>query len=174
MAPLQKRYADLASRCFTGFDPRWKKPIPEGKALAEWKELLEKRFPQRFSGGTPFVLKIAKVVKDKIHTNERMIMLKRMPSDPPPQRASLGAQMRVDAGRCGQKAAYRQLTGSVLAFYWQLTGSLLAAYIARRCKPLSRWPAEQRMRPGGTQPSNDGNWTRYVKGAVGARHEQGI
>ena len=41
---------------------------------------------------------------------------------------TLGAQMRVDAGRCGHKAAYRQLTGSVLAFYWELTGSLLAAY----------------------------------------------
>ena len=67
-----------------------------------------------------------------------------------------------------------QLTGSVLTFYWQLTGSLLAAYIARRCQPPNSWPAEQRMRPGGTQPSNDGNWTRYVKGAVGARHEQGI
>ena len=65
---------------------------------------------------------------NQYRTNERMLMLKRMPSDPPPQRASLGAQMRVDAGRCGQKAAYRQLTGSVLAFYWELTGSLLAAY----------------------------------------------
>ena len=32
--------------------------------------------------------------------------------------------MRVDAGRCGQKAAYRQLTGSVLAFYWELIGSV--------------------------------------------------
>ena len=53
-----------------------------------------------------------------------MLMLKRMPSDPPPQRASLGAQMRVDAGRCGHKAAYRQLTGSVLAFYWELIGSV--------------------------------------------------
>ena len=65
VATLKKRCTVLASRCFTGFDPRWKKPIPEGKALAEWKELLEKRFPQRFSGGTPFVLKIAQAVKDK-------------------------------------------------------------------------------------------------------------
>ena len=53
--------------------------------------------------------------------------------------------MQVDVDRW-------QLTGSVLAFYWQLTGSLLAAYIARRCQPPSSWPAEQRMRPGGTQP----------------------
>ena len=37
---------------------------------------------------------------------------------------TLGAQMRVDAGRCGHKAAYRQLTGSVLAFYWELIGSV--------------------------------------------------
>ena len=37
--------------------------------------------------------------------------------------------MRVDAGRCGQMAAYKQLTGSVLASYWQLTGNLLVAYL---------------------------------------------
>ena len=58
----------LAVRCFSGFDRRdeeKKKRIPEEKALEEWKELLEKRFPQPVSGGTPFVLKIAKVVKDK-------------------------------------------------------------------------------------------------------------
>ena len=53
--------------------------------------------------------------------------------------------MQVDVDRW-------QLTGSVLTFYWQLTGSLLAAYIARRCQPPNSWPAEQRMRPGGTQP----------------------
>ena len=74
MTPEQRRCAYLDVRCFTGFDRRdkeKKKPIPEGKALAEWKELLGKRFPQRFSGGTPFVLKIAKVVKDK-KTQERL------------------------------------------------------------------------------------------------------
>ena len=68
MTPEQRRSAHLDVRCLTGFDRRdkeKKKPIPEGKALAEWKELLEKRFPQLVSGGTPFVLKIAKVVKDK-------------------------------------------------------------------------------------------------------------
>ena len=65
---LQQRCAGLAFRCFTGFskhDKEKKNPIPEGKALEEWKELLEKRFPQPVSGGTPFVLKIAKAVKDK-------------------------------------------------------------------------------------------------------------
>ena len=68
MTPEQRRCAYLDVRCFTGFDRRdkeKKKPIPEEKALEEWKELLEKRFPQPVSGGTPFVLKIAKAVKDK-------------------------------------------------------------------------------------------------------------
>ena len=40
-------------------------PIPEEKALAEWQEFLEKRFAQPMGGGRAFVLKIAKVVKDK-------------------------------------------------------------------------------------------------------------
>ena len=68
MTPEQRRCAYLDVRCFTGFDRRdkeKKKPIPEEKALEEWKELLEKRFPQPVSGGTPFVLKIAQAVKDK-------------------------------------------------------------------------------------------------------------
>ena len=66
--PLQSRCAYLAVRCFTGFDRADKekrKPILEEKALEGWKELLEKRFPQPVSGGRAFVLKIAKVVKDK-------------------------------------------------------------------------------------------------------------
>ena len=144
---ILNRCGHLGFRCFTGFDRRdkeKKKPILEGKALAEWQELLEKRFPQPVSGGTPFVLKIAQVVKDKKtqegldltgkdailehlakwcerkckghsidpgseamqallqqgscrlslariwyknHTNERMLMLKGMPSDPPPPRS---------------------------------------------------------------------------------------
>ncbi len=64
----QSRCTYLSFRCFTGFskkDKEKKTPIPEWKALEEWKELLEKRFPQPASGGKPFVLKIAKVVKDK-------------------------------------------------------------------------------------------------------------
>ena len=68
MTPDQRRCAYLSTRCFTGFsqkDKEKKNPIPEGKALAEWKELLEKRFPQPVSGGRAFVLKIAEVVKDK-------------------------------------------------------------------------------------------------------------
>ena len=68
MTPEQRRCAYLDVRCFTGFDRRdkeKKKRIPEGKALEEWKELLEKRFPQPVSGGRAFVLKIAKVVKDQ-------------------------------------------------------------------------------------------------------------
>ena len=66
--PLQNRCSHLARRCFIGFDRRdeeKKNPIREWKALEDWKELLEKRFPQPVSGGRPFVLKIAKVVKDK-------------------------------------------------------------------------------------------------------------
>ena len=68
MTPEQNRCAKLGFRCFTGFDRADKekrKPILEEKALEEWKELLEKRFPQPVSGGRAFVLKIAKVVKDK-------------------------------------------------------------------------------------------------------------
>ena len=64
----QVRSKYLYDRCSTGFsrdDKEKKNPIPEVKALEQWKELLEKRFPQPVSGGTPFVLKIAKVVKDK-------------------------------------------------------------------------------------------------------------
>ena len=66
--PLQSRCGYLTSRCFTGFDRRdkeKKKPIQELKALEQWKKQLEKRIPQSVSGGRPFVLKIAKVVKDK-------------------------------------------------------------------------------------------------------------
>ena len=66
--PDQSRCAYLTLRCFTGFsqkDKDKKNPIPEEKALEEWKELLEKRFPQPVSGGRAFVLKIAKVVKDQ-------------------------------------------------------------------------------------------------------------
>ena len=66
--PDQNKCAYLSFRCFTGFsqkDKEKKNPIPEGKALEEWKELLEKRFPQPASGGRAFVLKIAEVVKDK-------------------------------------------------------------------------------------------------------------
>ena len=51
---LQQRCKYLASRCFTSFskhDKEKKNPIPEVKALEEWKELLEKRFPQPASGG---------------------------------------------------------------------------------------------------------------------------
>jgi hypothetical protein len=65
---LLNRLNHLSSRCFNGFDRRdqeKKNPIPEEKALEEWKELLEKRFPQPRGGGNSFVLKIAKVVKDK-------------------------------------------------------------------------------------------------------------
>ena len=65
---MQQRCAYLSVRCCTGFskkDKGKKNPIPEEKALAEWQELLEKRFPQPVSGGRAFVLKIAKVVKDK-------------------------------------------------------------------------------------------------------------
>ena len=68
MTSDQKRCHTLAFRCYTGFsmkDKTKKNPIPEGKALEDWKELLEKRFPQRSSGGTAFVLKIANVVKNK-------------------------------------------------------------------------------------------------------------
>ena len=66
--PLQNRCNYLGFRCFTGFnraDKEKRKPILEEKALEEWKELLEKRFPQPVSGGRAFVLKIAKVVKGK-------------------------------------------------------------------------------------------------------------
>ena len=65
---MQQRCTYLSVRCCTGFskkDKGKKNPIPEEKALAEWQELLEKRFPQPVSGGRAFVLKIAKVVKDK-------------------------------------------------------------------------------------------------------------
>ena len=51
---LQNRCVYLGFRCFTGFsrtDKEKKNPILEGKALEEWKELLEKRFPQPASGG---------------------------------------------------------------------------------------------------------------------------
>ena len=68
MSADQSRCALLSSRCFTGFskhDKAKKNPIPEEKALQEWDELLEKRFPQPVSGGSAFVLKIAKVVKDQ-------------------------------------------------------------------------------------------------------------
>ena len=68
MTQGQERCKHLSFRCFNGFDrgdKEKKKPIPEGKALAEWQELLEKRFPQPASGGRAFVLKIAKVVKDQ-------------------------------------------------------------------------------------------------------------
>ena len=68
MTPEQNRCAKLGFRCFTGFHRRDKEkrnPIPEEKALEEWKELLEKRFAQPVRGGRAFVLKIAKVVKDK-------------------------------------------------------------------------------------------------------------
>ena len=64
MTSEHSRCAYLTSRCFKGLS-KHNQPIPEGKALEEWKELLEKRFPQPVSGGTPFVLKIAKAVKDK-------------------------------------------------------------------------------------------------------------
>ena len=65
---MQNRCNYLGFRCFTGFnraDKEKRNPIPEEKALAEWQELLEKRFAQPVSGGKAFVLKIAKVVKDK-------------------------------------------------------------------------------------------------------------
>ena len=68
MKPDQSRCVYLAFRCFTGYDRRDKEKtnrIPAEKAFDEWKELLEKRFPQPASGGRPFVLKIAQVVKDK-------------------------------------------------------------------------------------------------------------
>ena len=64
----QNRCNYLAFRCFTGFsrkDPEKKSPIGEDKALEEWKELLQKRFPQPASGGKPWVLKVVKVVNDK-------------------------------------------------------------------------------------------------------------
>ena len=50
--PLQNRCGYLASRCFTGFDrhdKEKKNPIREWKALEDWKELLEKRFPHPVS-----------------------------------------------------------------------------------------------------------------------------
>ena len=50
---LQQRCNYLSPRCFTGFskhDKEKKNPIPEEKALAEWKELTEKRFLQPNSG----------------------------------------------------------------------------------------------------------------------------
>ena len=56
------------ARCYTGFskdDKEKKKPIPEGKALEEWKELLEKRFPQPNSGGKPFVLQIVDMCREE-------------------------------------------------------------------------------------------------------------
>ena len=65
---MQNRCNYLGFRCFTGFnraDKEKRKPILEEKALEEWKELLEKRFPQPVSGGRAIVLKIAKVVKDQ-------------------------------------------------------------------------------------------------------------
>ena len=68
MSTSQHRCVYLAARCYTGFskdDKEKKKPIPEGKALEEWKELLEKRFPQPNSGGKPFVLQIVDMVKNK-------------------------------------------------------------------------------------------------------------
>ena len=84
---------------------------------------------------------------NQYRTNERMLMLKRMPSDPPPQRASLGAQMRVDAGRCGHMAAHWYRFGILLAAYWQLIGSLhraqmpTAEQMARRAAYASWWDA---------------------------------
>ena len=68
MTPDQQRCANLAFRCFTGFsrkDKEKKNPIQEEKALQEWNELLDKRFPQRNSGGKPFVLKIVRIVKNR-------------------------------------------------------------------------------------------------------------
>ena len=68
MTPDQNRCSYLSFRCFTGFDRRdneKQNPIPEGNALEEWKELLEKRFSQNRSGGKAFVLKIVKMVNDK-------------------------------------------------------------------------------------------------------------
>lgn len=58
------RCAYLTYRGLNGFDKRdidKKKPIPGGNALQEWKELLEKRFQHASSGGTPFVLKVARL-----------------------------------------------------------------------------------------------------------------
>ena len=66
MTSEQTRCAFLAFRCEHGFDRRdkeKKKPIPEEKALQEWEELLNKRFPQSSSGGISFVLKIMRIVK---------------------------------------------------------------------------------------------------------------
>ena len=74
---LQQRCAGLAFRCFTGFskhDKEKKNPIPEEKALAEWKELTEKRFLQPNSGGKPFVLKIVRIVKNQ-KTDERFDLI---------------------------------------------------------------------------------------------------
>ena len=62
----QDRCRYLAFRCSTGFskkDNEKKNPIDPGKALEEWKEFVEKRFPQPNSGGKPFVLQIVDVVK---------------------------------------------------------------------------------------------------------------
>ena len=67
MTSEQTRCAFLAFRCEHGFDRRdkeKKKPIPEEKALQEWEELLNKRFPQSSSGGISFVLKIMRIVKN--------------------------------------------------------------------------------------------------------------
>ena len=64
----QDRCRYLAFRCSTGFskkDKEKKNPIDPGKALEEWKELLEKRFPQPNSGGKPFVLQIVDMVQKK-------------------------------------------------------------------------------------------------------------
>ena len=68
MTSAQRRCATLAFRCFIGFskhDKEKKNLIPEEKALQEWDELLEKRFPQPNSGGKPFVLKIVRIVKNR-------------------------------------------------------------------------------------------------------------
>jgi hypothetical protein len=64
VTPDQARCEHLARRCFTGCNKDGN-PIAEEKALDGWKELLEKRFPQSTSGGRPFVLKIAQLVKNQ-------------------------------------------------------------------------------------------------------------
>ena len=68
MTPEQERCKYLAYRCYTGYDRRDKEkknPIDPGKALEEWKELLDMRFRQRNSGGITFLLDIISTVKEK-------------------------------------------------------------------------------------------------------------
>ena len=63
----QARCAYLSYRCGVVYSKKDKdknNPIPEGKALAVWNEILDQRFPQPKSGGQRFVLKILRIVNN--------------------------------------------------------------------------------------------------------------